>query len=80
MGDVPAIDQVQAYPSSQTQYHAQDSQYSIPRQNIVSIEHPYIIRNLDRGVESLGGMPKLQLVSQPTRSVWTSMLISAALA
>lgn len=80
MEDAAAINQVPAYPPSKIHYHAQDSRYSIPRQNIVSIEHPYIIRNLDRGIESLGGIPKLRLVSQSTWSEWTSRLISVALA
>ena len=79
MEDAAAINQVQADPPSKIQYHAQGSRYSIPRQNIVSIEHPYIIRNLDRGIESLGGIPKLRLVSRSTWSGWTSMLIISAL-
>ena len=37
--------------------------YHIPRKSIVSVEHPFIIQNIDKGVESLGGVAKLQAVS-----------------
>ena len=29
--------------------------YDVPRKSIVSIEHPFIIQNVDKGVASLGG-------------------------
>ena len=38
--------------------------YDIPHQSIISVEHPYIILDLDKGVESLGGISKLRLVCQ----------------
>ncbi|OQO15111.1 hypothetical protein B0A48_00493 [Cryoendolithus antarcticus] len=34
--------------------------YIVPRERIVSIEHPCIVRNFDNGIESLGGEPQLK--------------------
>ena len=31
-------------------------------QSIVSVEHPYIVRNIDKGIDSLGGQIKLDNV------------------
>lgn len=36
--------------------------YSIPDATLVSIEHPYIIKNVDRGVRSLGGIKEIRKV------------------
>ena len=30
----------------------------VPSQSIVSVEHPYIIRNIEKGLQSLGDQPK----------------------
>ena len=35
---------------------------SVPKTKIVSVEHPYIIKNLDKGVTSLGGTANLNTV------------------
>ena len=37
--------------------------YTIPRQPIVSVEHPFIIRDVDKGLATLGSPRKLQEVS-----------------
>lgn len=36
--------------------------YNVPHKLIVSIEHPYIIKNVDKGISSLGGSGRLQEV------------------
>ena len=37
--------------------------YTVPKQPIVSVEHPFIIQNIDKGLETLGSPRKLQEVS-----------------
>lgn len=39
---------------------------SVKSQPIVSVEHPYVVRNIDRGIKSLGGQPKLDEVRSHT--------------
>lgn len=39
----------------------------IPPNRIISIEHPCIVRNLDKGLTSLGGEPRIKHVSAQTR-------------
>lgn len=34
--------------------------YNVPQRSVVSVEHPFIIRNVGKAVESLGGSPKMQ--------------------
>ncbi len=46
-------------PSSYAQWH------KVPRKSIVSVEHPFIVSNPDKGVASLGGPGKLQEVVLP---------------
>ena len=36
--------------------------YSVPDKEVIAIEHPYIIENVDRGIESLGGLQRLTSV------------------
>ena len=36
--------------------------YSVPDKTIVGVEHPYIIRNVDKAIASLGGESKLSKV------------------
>ena len=36
--------------------------YHIPSAPVIGIEHPCIIRNKDRGIQSLGGLSQLQKV------------------
>ncbi len=36
--------------------------YEMPDQLVVNVEHPYIIKNIGRGIESLGGEAKVQKV------------------
>lgn len=38
--------------------------YTIPRQPIVSVEHPFIIKDVDKGLATLGSLRKLQEVSR----------------
>lgn len=37
--------------------------YNIPRQSIVSVEHPFIIKDVDKGLATLGNESKLEEVS-----------------
>lgn len=37
--------------------------YDVPRKDVVSIEHPCLIRNVDNGIKSLGGPLALNKVS-----------------
>lgn len=34
--------------------------YNVPQRSVVSVEHPFIIRNVGKAVESLGGSSKMQ--------------------
>ena len=36
--------------------------YSVPNKHIVSVENPFIIKNVDKGVETIGGLDRLQKV------------------
>ena len=36
--------------------------YTVPNKHFVSIENPFIIKNVDKGIETLGGVNKLQKV------------------
>lgn len=38
--------------------------YNVPSKPIVSVEHPFIIKNINKGIESLGGPHKLQRVGR----------------
>lgn len=40
--------------------------YHIPSAPIIGIEHPCIIKNKDRGIQSLGGLSQLQKVDNPS--------------
>ncbi|KAK0832881.1 tau 95 subunit of transcription factor TFIIIC [Friedmanniomyces endolithicus] len=40
--------------------------YNVPDQRVVSIEHPCIVKNLDRGLKSLGGEAQIQHVLDHT--------------
>ena len=37
--------------------------YNVPNKLVVSVEHPYIIKNVDKGLDTLGDAKKLQSVS-----------------
>lgn len=39
--------------------------YNVFRRSIVSVEHPFIIKNTEKGIASLGGPGKLQEVGLP---------------
>lgn len=34
--------------------------YDVPRTSVVSVEHPFIIKNIDKGIVSLGGPDELK--------------------
>ncbi len=36
--------------------------YTVPNKHFVSIENPFIIKNVDKGIETMGGVQKLQEV------------------
>ena len=38
--------------------------YRVPKQPIVSVEHPFIIKDVDKGLATLGSRRKLQEVSR----------------
>jgi hypothetical protein len=38
--------------------------YNVPNKPVVSIEHPYIIKNIDKGLDTLGDTNQLQAVSR----------------
>lgn len=48
--------------------------YTVPNKHFVSIENPFIIKNVDKGIETMGGVNKLQEVIKfwPRRSVYGS--------
>ena len=37
--------------------------YDVPKQPIVSVEHPFIIKNVDKGLATLGSPSKLEEAS-----------------
>lgn len=37
--------------------------YNVPKQPIVSVEHPFIIKDVDKGLATLGNPSKLEEVS-----------------
>lgn len=39
--------------------------YSLPHLGLVSVEHPFIIKNVDKGIQTLGGLPKMNAVCLP---------------
>lgn len=41
----------------------------IPNKRVVSVEHPCIIRNLDKALQSMGGEPRMKHVSGPASSI-----------
>lgn len=41
--------------------------YEVSQRKVVAIEHPCIIKNLDRGIKSFGPNPKFQKVSDFAR-------------
>lgn len=43
-------------------YHA--PWFTVPKQPIVTVEHPFIINNVDKGLATLGGPRKLQEVGR----------------
>ena len=38
--------------------------FTVPKQPIVNVEHPFIIRNVDKGLATLGSPHKLQEVGR----------------
>ena len=44
--------------------------YNVPDRLIVNVEHPCIIKNIEKGVESLGGESKIQKVSTSLQRYW----------
>lgn len=38
--------------------------YNVPKQPIVSVEHPFIIKDIDKGLATLGSPSKLEEVSR----------------
>lgn len=36
--------------------------YGLPHHALISIEHPFIIRNIDKGIQTLGGLQKMKAV------------------
>ena len=39
--------------------------YSLPHVALVSVEHPFIIKNVDKGIQTLGGLQKMKAVCLP---------------
>ena len=52
--------------------------YSVPETKLVSIEHPYIIKNIDRGIASLGGFEKLNIVRDPLTPAEVFLMIASS--
>ena len=38
--------------------------YTVPDKHVVSIENPFIIKDIDKGIETMGGVNKLQEVTK----------------
>ena len=38
--------------------------HTVPNKHFVSIENPFIIKNVDKGIETMGGVNKLQEVTK----------------
>lgn len=39
--------------------------YNLPHFAMISIEHPFVIKNVDRAIETLGGLQKIKAVCLP---------------
>jgi Tau95 Triple barrel domain len=52
--------------------------YEFPDTKIVALEHPCIIRNLNRGIKSLGGNQRLQEVALSSHQSHLNMVVSAS--
>ena len=48
--------------------------YHVPSAPITGIEHPCVIKNKDRGIQSLGGLSQLQKVSTPSHQQQTDSI------
>ena len=44
------------------QHSVQAPTFEIPPQSLINIEHPFIIQNISRAVDSLGGLSAIQAV------------------
>lgn len=43
--------------------------YSLPHHTLVSVEHPFIIKNVDKAIQTLGGLKKMDAVCLPVLPV-----------
>ena len=49
-----------------------------PDTKVVALEHPCIIRNLDRGIKSLGGNNRIQEVNSSQDTIDSNIAVSAS--
>jgi len=54
--------------------------YEVSQRKVVAIEHPCIIKNLDRGIKSFGPNPKFQNVSKVAGHRAPAIIIAPVLA
>jgi hypothetical protein len=52
--------------------------YQFPDTKVVALEHPCIIRNLDRGIESLGGNNRIQEVNSSRHTIESNIAVPAS--
>lgn len=51
--------------------------YTVPRERIVSLDHPCIVKNVDNGIKSLGGEHQLKMVRFTARSLLDGEALTA---
>ena len=61
-----SMDSDGSVPNARQNLHARSAPlYDVPVGTIVSVEHPFIIENVFKGIETLGGSSKIQEVCFP---------------
>ena len=46
--------------------------HSVPNRPIISLEHPYLIRDMEKGLKSIGGLNRIQEVTESNVSAKSS--------
>ena len=49
--------------------------YRVPKQSIVSVEHPFIIKDIDKGLATLGNPGKVEEVSRIHSNMYQNLIL-----
>lgn len=73
MGDPGFADSEGKKSSPSSNYSSSSSHapwYNVPKRSIVSVEHPFIIRNIEKGLKTLGNSGRLERVCHCLTEGW----------